>query len=948
MKTNDILLEILSKSLSKTKGTLYTDKGARKLYSTDASIYMVEPLAVFIPRHEDDLSTLVKVATKLGVGLHPRGGATGLAGESLGRGIVVDMHEAFQDIHLDPDLKTAKVGCGVVLDELNRRAEQYDLAFGPDPSSASRCTIGGMIANNSTGTHSLKYGYTSNHVLSIRMVLFNGEIVDLKPDVLQNQPEVFRKLVPILESYKSEIENSYPNQDRNRCGYNLRQVWDGKIFNPIPLVCGSEATFGIIVSATLSLVKIPKSKALGMFIFENTYEACKAVNDILPFKPAGLELITEHVLKMGLEHDSRLGSIIPEKAEAVLLAEWSGDSDEQVKEQMYPALAKMRWPGASAVEVHEAYDKKSMAVLWLIRKEAEALILNRPGSEKAISFVEDTAISPEKLGEWYRTKENVLKKFKINWATFGHAGSGELHTKLFINVKDNKAYKQMVDMSEVLYDRLIKLGGSISGEHGDGLSRTPYIKKQYPELYPVFVKVKKELDPENIFNPENKIFTYEKHPALMYSRLGGFTPSDKIKPSLYYGDTDFETLSTACHGCGACRNPSTSTTMCPFFKVEDTELSSPRARGNLARLRLAGTFDGEDYTGETLSKTVKSCFNCKMCLMECPSHVDIPHLTLEIKNAEKISDIKKATYKSLGKLDKTLKTASKMAGVTNKLINSAATRWIGKTFYGIDDKLKLFPFDKGVFARKCEQLKQPSLKQKMVFYADYHVIYQNHSLGLSFIRLLNQLGYEVIPFTYGGCGLVAMDIGDFDSARKIIEAQKDSLYQYCEKGLQIVTTEPSAALMLKMEWPYLKDDEKIRRISANVLDSSALLADLLCNNKEIEFAEKPLNVAYHEPCHLKALKPALDTVKLLKTIPGLSVEDLESGCCGMAGVWGMFADNRNLSRQMANALYRKLDNKHYDLALSECSTCRLQMLNSSSDTPVLHPVELIAQTIKPE
>ena len=945
MKTDDILIEIIKAGLLQKTGTLHTDNVSRQLYATDASVFKINPIAVYLPQNEDDVLAAIRIAKELGLGIHTRGGATGLAGESLGEGIVLDMHESFQQIEINAENKSVVAGCGVVLDELNSKLKKHHLMFGPDPSSANRCTIGGIIANNATGTHSLKYGYTSDHVLSIRMATSDGKILHLKPGPADKQPERFRKLIPILEKWQDTIETAYPEQDRNRCGYNLRGVWDGKIFNPIPLVCGSEATFGVILSAELSLVEIPAVKTLLMFIFEDNLKACKSVSNILPFKPAGLELITDHVIQMGRKHDPRLNSILPPSAKAVLLGEWSGDTLEEVKRQINPVLSEMRSANSTAIEVREAYDKNSMDLLWLIRKEAEALILNCPGKKKAISFVEDTAINPVRLGQWLSLKDDILKKHGFSWATFGHAGSGELHSKVFINVQDKKEYQRLVEMSDSLYEKLIALGGSISGEHGDGLSRTPYINKQYPELYPAFKEIKDILDPDGILNPGKKVFEYKKHPVLEHSRLADFKAKTTSSHSLHYEAANFEEECIACHGCAACRSKSSATSMCPFFRILDTEYASPRAKGNLARLHLEGAFVDQEISSDIFAKALESCFNCKMCLTECPSHVDIPHLVLELKHQTKISGFNKATENALANLDKNLEKASSLSFITNSMMKSGLGRWVGKKIFGLDQDVKLQTFSKGNFAKKAEQIKQIKSDNKVVYYADYHVLYQNHQLGLRFIKFLNKLGYEVIPFTVGGCGLVAMDMGDFDSARKTIDQQKHKLFEHTEQGYQIVTTEPSATLMIAKEWPCLKDDEQVRKVAESVVDSTEFLGQIFDYRKDIVFKSRNKKMAYHAPCHLKALQLPYTSLDLLSGIPQLEVIDLDSGCCGMAGVWGMFAKNRRLSENMASELYHKLNTDDFDLALSECSTCRLQMENSGADLPILHPLEILMDAI---
>ena len=916
----------------------------RQLYATDASLFMVEPLGAVAPRDLDELVTVVKLCRDMGISLHPRGAATGLAGESLGPGLILDMHPHFRDIKVDAEGRRARVGAGTVLARLNGALVPHGLQFGPDPSSGTRATIGGMIGTNATGTHSLRYGYTSEHVRELRVVLENGDVVTLKKGPIASQPERWRGLPLVMERWADEIAKAYPKQHRNRCGYNLRGVWDGRELNPIPLVCGSEGTLALVVEAELGLVERPKVTGLAMFLFNDLGKSAEAVAELMAFAPSGLELIDNNILEMGRRHDPRLAAFLPECAKALLLGEWQAESEEALRTAMEPAIAALRRPGSPAFEVREAEEARQRAALWLIRREAEALVQNRPGKRKAISFVEDTAVPFERLGEWLDIKTRVLRRHNFNWATFGHAGAGELHTKIYIDALDPFDYTRLVRMAEELYGEAVRLGGTISGEHGDGLLRSPFIALQYPLLHKAFDEVKALVDPAGVLNPGRKTGEWRRHPIGECNRLAGRKENPAVNPVLHFPARQFAEASAACHGCAACRSTEPDLTMCPFFRLSHDEVDSPRAKGNIARMTLYGPLGTEERLSHTAREAVASCFNCKQCLRECPSHVDIPKLMLELKQEQVHLDGLSASARLLSEINGMSRMASRLAPLVNTVLHSNVLRMLGQQALGLSRDVRLPSFESGTLKKRLARIVQPPSERKLVYYVDYYALYNHHALALDFIALMNAAGWEVIPFTEGGCGLPALDVGALNRAKSVARSQAVKLLPFVEAGLPVVCTEPSAALMLKHEWPSLLEDEAVTKVAAATREATAfILEEMNTGRFELPLAELSLKLAHHTPCHLAFLEPNAPSLELLLRVPGLTIKPLNAGCCGMAGTFGLLAENRERSVAMATPLWSALREGAFDGVLTECSSCRMQIESGLPSMKVGHPIRLLAR-----
>ncbi len=944
MTSRDVLRKKLYRALrERFRGALHFDPVGRNLYATDGSIFSIEPLGAAVCRDARDAAYAVRVCRELGIGVHPRGGATGLAGESLGPGLVLDCQPGFRKIpEIDPDGRTARLQPGVTLLELNRAAAAYGLKFGPDPSSGTRAAFGGMVGTNATGAHSLDYGYTGDHLLEAEIITAEGERARIRKGRPDDLPPSWRAGVRIRKKYAAAIRAEMPPRHRNRSGYNLRDFQVGDRVDPLKLLAGSEGTLGLLTELTVKLVPAPKHTGIALFRFGSLTDAARAVPELLLHGPYSLELIDAHIVAMGRRHDRRIRRLLPEDARVVLLGEWKGETMEEVAEKMDAAVHAMKTAGSGLKGADRALDADSKAALWLIRLEAEALVMNEPGPKRAVSFVEDTAVGADRLADYLEEKTRILARHGFDWATFGHAGAGEMHTKVFIDPFDRNEYVRLERMAEELYRAAIGFGGTLSGEHGDGLLRSAFIPLQYPKLSKAFDELKAAIDPDNILNPGRKAGPLLGRPGELPTRLGG---KRSRRSAASEEEKTWSDLASACHGCAACRADGETLRMCPAFRKEAREWASPRARGNLARLLAFGDVPLTEADGPTARRIVDSCLHCRMCVVECPTHVDIPRLMRTLKSE---------SVRESG-LDRGHRLAAEPAGsdwlsrtapeLANRALASRPLRAAAEAAFGLDRDAPLPRFESGDFYRKFKALRQPENGPEIVLYDETAVRLYDHRLGLDFVRLANRAGYRVIPVLENVSALPALAFGDRERARRMAAKRVALLTPYAAAGLPIVCTEPSTALMIRDEWPRLLPGPESDRVAKAVREVSAFLVEILEDKRE-NFAWDAEAVAYHEPCHRKALEETSGVPELFAGLfGGRAAVRVEKGCCGMAGTAGLFAGDRRRSLEIGKKLLETLKSGDHAAILTECLACRLQIRSAVSDREVLHPVVWLARRL---
>ncbi|MGH7834871.1 MAG: FAD-binding and (Fe-S)-binding domain-containing protein, partial [Candidatus Binatia bacterium] len=620
-------------------GEVRFDRYTRLLYSTDASMYEIEPVGVVIPRDKGDVQAVIEIANRHGVAVLPRGGGTSLAGQTVGHAIVLDFSKTMNRVlEVNREELWCRVQPGLVQDELNAHVRPIGLQFGPDTSTSNRATIGGMIGNNSAGAHSLAYGKTLDHVLELTVLLSDGgEVVlrDLSPEDLERKSKadnlegrIYREILRLAQEHKNEILARYPKIMRRVSGYNLDEFVKPKPFNLSRILVGSEGTLACVVEAKMRLVPKPKWTALDVIHFHDDLEALRASREILETAPYALESTDSMILNLArgnIVQSRRLG-FVQGNPSSLLMVEYAGETEEEVKEQVY-RLERLRAGEGIGYAATQAFKPEEVKAIWGVRKAGLGLLLGTKGDKKPIAFVEDTAVEPAKLPEFIKRFREIITRHDAIAGYYGHCSVGCMHIRPLINLKKESEVGKMVSIANEITDLVLEFNGALSGEHGDGLARSHFNKKLYgPALYGAFREIKRAFDPKSIMNPGKvvdapamteslrispKYKTWEPETTLDFSGQGGFAAAVEM-----------------CSGMGECRKKLEGT-MCPSYMATLDEEHSTRGRANALRAVLSGKVPKEDFTGKRLYEVLDLCLECKACKAECPSNVDMAKLKYE-------------------------------------------------------------------------------------------------------------------------------------------------------------------------------------------------------------------------------------------------------------------------------------------------------------------------------
>src|SRR5262245_21461652 len=617
---------------TRIEGEVRFDRASRLMYSTDASIYEIEPIGVVIPRTHEDVFAAMETAREFKVPVLPRGAGTSLAGQTVGDAVVIDMSKHLNRVlEVNTEERWAIVEPGVVQEQLNLHLRPTGYLFGPDTSTANRATIGGMMGNNSAGSHSILYGKTIDHVLEMDVVLASGEgrtLHEMKFEEAAMRGGLEGRIADIVRTNRDEIDRRFPKIMRRVSGYNLDEfVRNGK-FNLVKIVVGSEGTLAAVHQVKVRIEPRPPATGLCVVHFADIVESIRASDIILPFKPSAIELIDDMIINLGRNslEISRLMGFVQGNPAALLLVEFYGESEKEVcsKIEAMEAALKREKSGYAYVRAFDAAEQTS---IWKVRKAGLGLLLGMKGERKPIAFVEDCAVEPSKLPEFFVRFRDVIEKYKTSAGYYGHASVGCLHIRPLINTKDAKDIQVMKEMTDEITDLVIEFGGGMSGEHGDGLVRSHLNEKLFGhQLYQAFRQIKAAFDPDHRMNPGKIV---DAPPMTENLRYG--TEYHTISINTHYDfsrEGGFATAVELCNGTGVCRKKNEGT-MCPSYMVTLEDQHSTRGRANLMREILSSKVPAEEFTRKDLYETLDLCLECKGCKAECPSNVDMAKLKYE-------------------------------------------------------------------------------------------------------------------------------------------------------------------------------------------------------------------------------------------------------------------------------------------------------------------------------
>jgi FAD/FMN-containing dehydrogenase/Fe-S oxidoreductase len=941
------------------KGEVLFDIYNRIVYSTDASIYQIKPLCVVFPLNAEDVVKTVKYADENSIPIAPRGAGSGVAGESLTDGIVIDITKHMNGIiGINEDHSKVTVQPGVVLDDLNDYLEPFGKRIGPDPSSSNRATVGGVVANNATGAHSLLYGYISGHIESIDMVLPDGTRSKFTNNIDPNSPpadeavaDIAKQCFDLLAPAKKLIDEAKPETKRNHSGYNIADICHDNRIDIAKLIAGSEGTLGIITQAVLKTVDLPKEKALVQFEFASFEKMAKAVPIIVDTGVSACELMDKTLIAMAKKSLPQYGDLFPSECVAVLLVEHFSDTQQEIKEKINNTVSSVK---RLCNGFTEYFDPKQQARLWKSRKDAVPLLQRKPGFEQAIAFIEDVSISNKRLDEYISSLEKISQKHHITMAYYGHAGDGQLHIRPYIDLSTKEGLEKMRILAEEVFSLAFSLRGSISGEHADGLVRAAFIAKQFgKEYYDLLRRIKKIFDPKNIMNP-GKIINDDPDIMTKNLRAGNLVFAEHLITNLNFDPKDFRYRVELCSGDGACLSTQAGSRMCPVFRAVGSELASSRAKANLMRAWITGLLAKKDFESDQFKQILELCINCKMCSVECPSAVDISSLIIEARAELAVRKGLTFTESFLSHSRLVSMAGSITAPLSNIFLKNKWFRIILEKVTGLDHRRPMPNFKRGNFVKKAQKYlraagKPENICDKVAYFADSYVTYNDHGLGFAVLKLLRDCNIDVIVPEQIPVPIPAMVYGDLKTARKDLNVIVKQLVQVIRAGYKIICSEPSAVLCLTEELKLFVDNEDARLVSTNTyelmdyLNTFNRIGRLKINSpKSSESIYSGSRFAYHSPCHSYAIKTSEDSVELLGSITDVKIEDLNSGCCGLAGTCGMQKKNYDLSVDIAKDMLDAIKRSDADYIMTECSACKMQIEHLAGKKAV-HPVMILAE-----
>jgi FAD/FMN-containing dehydrogenase/Fe-S oxidoreductase len=955
------------------RGDILFDDISCALYSTDASIFQVQPLGVVVPRDEADVQTVVRYAGEHQVPLIARGAGTGVAGESLGPGLILDLSQHFRQI-LEIGRDTVRVQPGVVYRELSAQLARVGRRFAPDPAHGE-CTLGGMLANNASGAHALRHGYTRDHVEALRAVLDNGEAVPVGQHLRWPVAEglsgrlgdIVFSVATLLEQNAERIRACQPRTRFNRCGYLLHDVILRDRIDLARLLVGSEGTLAVFTEATLRTIPLPAGQAVVLLGFDSLDAALRATQKALPTGPAACDLLDRRLVRLAREGETARGGLVSPAAEAVLLVAYEADSMAEARAAATELADRLTRTDRLALQARVAVEPDEMERFWGLREAALPSLYGLRGGTQPLAFIEDVGVPLEALADYLHRVQEVLQEHETTASFLVHAATGQVHARPFLDLQRPEHVARLRALAEIVHGLALDLGGTVSTQHGTGLARTPWVARQYGPLYPVLRELKAIFDPRHLFNP-GKIVEHESAPpAWPLRRLPapdgaaeapdsdaagekngtGAAAADRKPPPwlLRWAVDEVRSETVTCNGCGHCRTEAPTQRMCPIFRAGQGEAATPRAKANLLRVLLQEK--PQDISSDEVRGVADLCINCKMCAHECPAHVNIPKLMLEAKAANVAEHGLGLWDRALARTESFAYLGSVFALAVNTALKSRNTRWLLETLFGVSRRRRLPPFAARHFLHRARRrgwtTRPPAHRPRVAYFVDIFANYNDPMIGEAVGTVLHHNGIEVyVPPGQRGCGMAPLAYGDVETARDTVQHNLRIFADLVREGYTIVCSEPTAALMLRQDSRDLLDDPDVTLVAEHTVELTTYLWDLHRQGRlRTDFQPLELAVGHHIPCHLKALGHPPRGPALLALIPRLRVRTIDVSCSGMAGTFGLKPGNDRLSLEAGRPMLTELRRPGVLFGATECSACRMQMEDGAGKR-TLHPAQYLA------
>jgi FAD/FMN-containing dehydrogenase/Fe-S oxidoreductase len=933
---------------SATQCDLRFDELTRQLYATDASIYQVTPYGVALPRTLEEASQVMAAAAQENLPVIPRGGGTGLAGGAIGEGLVVDLSRWNRGItDLNVDTRTVRVGTGVVLDQLNAWLRPHGLMFGPDVATSSRATLGGMIANNSSGARVPLYGTTTDHVNALEVIYAGGVVEEISanpgaPDGFwPSVDEAVRAMAPrIREEFHEKIIKRWP-------GYGLDRYLrtDG---HRTRLFGGSEGTLGLIFSAELSLVPIPAEKAMGLIFFDSLTEAMAATVDLFDLEPAAIEHIDDVLFdqtrgQLAFKEARDLLELDDKPCKSILLVEFYHDVEDKL------AALEAKPLGTRKRMIREAGE---MAQVMNMRKSGLSLLTGRKGDAKPTAGIEDVAVPPEKLPEYVAGLEALMKPLGLEGSFYGHAASGLLHVRPVVDMHDAEDVRKFRQLAEGVSALTKQFKGSLCAEHGVGIARSEFMKEQVSQdLLGCMQQIKDLIDPKNLMNP-GKVLPESPYRIDTNLRQG---PGSKIhdndlpfESTLAFSSKDESFMGNLeqCNGCGGCRKG--EPTMCPTFLVTGEDIMATRGRANTIRAVLEKRVDSDcdPLLSPALDAALSNCLSCKACKTECPSNVDLAQLKADLLYAKLRRHGVPLGTRMVSRVDVLGELASRTPGIANYFMAQGWVKNLMARAAGFAPERPFPPYADQRFDtwfKKRNGAGADAKRGTVLLWDDCFTRFNEPNIGQAAVKVLEAAGFHVALVEQRACcGRPAFSTGRLDIAAEMGRHNLDLLR---EGDAPILFLEPSCFSMFAQDYKELRLDDA-ETVGRRAVLFEHFIGELLAREPEaLAFTKESRKTAIHAHCHAKALTKAPAMAQLASRIPDNDVTLLNTGCCGMAGAFGQMAEKYELSKHVAQPLVDQLAALPADTHLVASGTsCRHQITHFTDRHP-LHMAELLANAL---
>jgi len=951
--------ELESQLKRKVKGEVRFDRGSRALYATDGSNYRQIPIGLVLPRDSEDVITAVAACKKFGAPVLARGGGTSLAGQCCNVAVILDFSKYMNRVlDLDPGRRTARIQPGIVLDSLRKQAETHHLTFAPDPSTHSRCTVGGMIGNNSCGTHSLLGGKTVDNMEELQILLYDGTqmTVGATDDGAMNSivrqggrpGEIYAKLRAIRDQYGELIRARFPRIPRRVSGYNLDELLPENGFNVARSLVGTEGTCAVVLEAKVKLIHSPQHRTLVGLGYTDAFHAADHVMEILELHPIGLEGMDGSIIEALKSKKHPHIELFPEGG-GFLLVEFGSDEPGEAQHLAQQLVERLKRVANSPTS--RIYTNSEARAVWHIREAGPRSAAFVPGAPPEWEGWDDSAVAPEKLGPYLRDLRKLMMEYDYQGAFYGHFGHGCIHVRINFDLQSENGIRRYTEFIEQAADLVIGYGGSLSGEHGDGQSRGALLPKMYgAELMKAFREFKLAWDPENKLNPHKVIDPYLPAENL---RLGAdYKP---LEPATHFkfpdDDGSFAKAALRCIGLGACRKQD-SGAMCPSYMATREEEHSTRGRAHMLFELLQGEVIRDGWKSEYVKESLDLCLSCKACKSECPTNVDLATYKAEFLSHYYESNRRPLRAYAFGIIDRWLQFASLAPRTVNFLSHASALRWLlGKTL-GLAPQRQIPALARLSFRKWARQHRILSLegeatprkttteRREVILWMDTFNNYFHPETSEAALEVLKDAGFAVrVPRQHMCCGRPLYDFGMLHKAKGYLERILQVLGPQIDAGVPVVILEPSCASVFRDELRNLfPANERANRLRNQTFLLSEFLEHHVPGYQPPRFSRQ---VVLHGHCHHKALMKMNDEESLLCKM-GADLQSLDSGCCGMAGPFGFEKDKYVISQAIGERiLLPAVRQAQADtLIVSDGFSCREQILQATG-RQAIHLAEAI-------